>query len=118
MTRTVLTLAGLGLAAALAACSPKTEEKAVEAPKTAEGMAMDAAAAKAVKASGTVTSVDATAGVITVDHAPIPEVSWPAMTMGFKATPELAQSVKVGDKVAFDLTIKDGAGEITAIQKQ
>ncbi|MCX7586291.1 copper-binding protein [Phenylobacterium sp. 58.2.17] len=124
MKRTTLTLAGLGLAAVLTACSPKTEEKAVETapppetPKMAEGMAMDASAAKSVKATGTVTAVDAAAGVITVDHTPIPEANWPAMTMGFKATPALAQSVNVGDKVAFDLTIKDGAGEITAIQKQ
>ena len=53
-----------------------------------------------------------------VDHAPIPEVGWPAMTMGFKASPAIAKSVKVGDKVAFDLKVQGGAGEITAIRKQ
>ena len=128
MKRTTLTVMGLGLALTLAACGQQAEQKAAAdsaapAPAMPAGdnmasMASDAAAAKSVKAKGVVTAVDVAAGTITLDHEPIPEVSRPAMTMGFKATPELAQSVKVGDKVAFDLTIKDGAGEITAIKKQ
>ncbi|MBB3893299.1 Cu/Ag efflux protein CusF [Phenylobacterium haematophilum] len=128
MKRTTLTVMGLGLTLALAACGQPAEQKAAEAPAAPApampagdnmaSMASDAAAAKSVKAKGVVTAVDVAAGTITLDHEEIPEVSWPAMTMGFKATPELAQSVKVGDKVAFDLTVKDGAGEITAIQKQ
>ena len=40
------------------------------------------------------------------------------MTMGFKAAPALAGTVKAGDKVAFDLKLENGGGEITAIQKQ
>jgi Cu/Ag efflux protein CusF len=40
------------------------------------------------------------------------------MTMAFKAKAELLDRVKVGDKVAFDLALKDGAGEVTAVQKQ
>jgi Cu(I)/Ag(I) efflux system protein CusF len=38
--------------------------------------------------------------------------------MSFKASPDLAKQVKVGDKVAFDLKLQGGVGEITAIQKQ
>lgn len=38
--------------------------------------------------------------------------------MAFKATPELGQPAKVRDKVAFDLVIRDGAGEMTAIRQQ
>lgn len=49
---------------------------------------------------------------------PSPRPIWPAMTMAFKAKPELLGSVKVGDKIAFDLALKDGAGEVTAITKQ
>jgi Cu/Ag efflux protein CusF len=74
--------------------------------------------AKMAKATGTVTAVDSAAGSITVDHAPIPEIGWPAMTMAFKASPEMAKTVKAGDKVAFDVKIQGGAGEITAISKQ
>ncbi len=64
------------------------------------------------------TAVDKSAGTITLDHGPIAEANWPAMTMAFKAKPELIDSVKVGDKVAFDIALKDGAGEVTTIQKQ
>lgn len=133
MKRLILTAAALGLAGTLAACGQKeaTSVEAAAAPpapapaaaapvaagSNMPGMAMPADA-KMAKGTGTVTAVDATSGTITVDHAPIPEAEWPAMTMGFKATPALAQSVKVGDKVAFDLKLQGGAGEITAIQKQ
>lgn len=64
------------------------------------------------------TAVDATAGTITIAHAPIPEANWPAMTMGLKAAPQVAQGVAAGDKVAFDLKLEGSAGEITAIAKQ
>ncbi|MDP3855775.1 copper-binding protein [Phenylobacterium sp.] len=119
------TLTALGLALALVACSPKAEDKAAEATPAAPAHDMAkmdaapaAAAPSAAKGTGVVTAVDTAAGVITIDHAPINEAGWPAMNMGFQATPALAQSVKVGDKVAFDLTLKDGGGTITAIAKQ
>ena len=76
------------------------------------------AVATMAKGTGTVTAVDATAGTITIAHDPIPEANWPAMTMGFKASPQVAQGVKVGDKVAFDLKLEGSAGEITTIAKQ
>jgi Cu/Ag efflux protein CusF len=74
--------------------------------------------AQAARGTGTVTAVDPAAGTITINHGPIPEVNWPAMTMGFKATPEQVGSVKPGDRVAFDLRLQGGAGEITTIHKQ
>lgn len=134
MKRTLTTLALLAATAALAACGQKAETQTAEAPAApaasapmapapaAEGMAgMNMAAGgehKMAKGTGTVTAVDATAGTVTIDHGPIPEANWPAMTMGFKAAPALAQGVKAGDKVAFDLKLENGGGEITAIQKQ
>src|SRR3546814_11133437 len=73
-------------------------------------MAMPAdSAAKMAKGNGTVTAIDKAAGTVTLDHGPIPEANWPAMTMAFKAKPGLLDSIKVGDKVAFDLALKDGA---------
>ena len=75
-------------------------------------------AARMAKGTGTVTAIDMTEGKITLDHAPIPEANWPAMTMAFKAKPELIKNLKVGDKVAFDLALEGGTGEVTAIQKQ
>lgn len=126
-------LAGLGLAALLAACGQNAEttdeaanmaadsnsEMAAGMPDGMDNMEMSGdMAAKMAKGTGMVTAIDMAEGKITLDHAPIPEANWPAMTMAFKARPELIKSLKVGDKVAFDLALKGGAGEVMAIQKQ
>jgi Cu/Ag efflux protein CusF len=81
-------------------------------------MAPDANAAIKAKGHGTVTAIDKAAGTITLDHGPIPEAKWPAMTMAFKAAPSITDAVKVGDKVDFDLSLKGSDGEVTAIAKQ
>jgi len=70
------------------------------------------------KGHGTVTAIDKTAGTITLDHGPIPEANWPAMTMAFKAAPAISDAAKVGDKVDFDVTLVGSAGEVTAIHKK
>ena len=75
-------------------------------------------AAKMAKGSGKVTAVDKAAGTITLDHGPIAEANWPAMTMAFKAAPAVIESVKVGDEVNFDLKLNGNAGEVTAISKK
>lgn len=126
MKRTILTLVALGAATTLAACGPKAQTETAEAPpapaaappaEPMAGMPM-AGEEKMAKGTGAVTAMDAAVGSITIDHAPIPEAGWPAMVMAFKADPAMLKDVKVGDKVAFDLKLKDGAGEVTAIQKQ
>ena len=123
----------LALAFTLGACGQKPEATppatdavpiaTPEAPKT-DGMTskemskMDTGAATTAKGVGTVTAIDKTAGTITLNHGPMAEAKWPAMTMAFKATPpSLLDTVKVGDKVAFDLKLVEGGGEVTAIQK-
>lgn len=133
MKRLVLIASALTATVALAACNKA--DTAAQAPVAAPeatpvasaptasgsmaGMNMTSSdAAKMAKATGTVTAVDGQAGTITVSHGPIPEANWPAMTMGFKAAPNLVQAVKPGDKVAFELKLASGSGEITAIQKQ
>ncbi len=128
MKHLILTLAAIGAAAFLAACSKKeativeatTPPAATAATPVAPASDMAAmpmgAAAKMAKSTGTVTAVRA--GSISIDHAPIPEANWGAMTMSFKAAPDVAAQVKVGDKVAFDLKLLGGSGEVTAIQKQ
>ena len=116
----------LAAAALLSACGQKAETNATatEQPAAAnttsadmDNMAMPADT-KMGKGTGTVTAIDKAAGKITLDHGPIPAVGWPAMTMAFKAKPELLDSVAVGDKVAFDLTLHGNDGEVTAIAKQ
>jgi Cu(I)/Ag(I) efflux system periplasmic protein CusF len=118
-----IALSAAALALALAACSQKqaTEaEKPAAAPAGGSemaGMSMSGEAMMA-KGSGTVTAVDTAKGTVTIDHGPIAEANWPAMTMAFKAAPDVVGQVKAGDKVAFDLKLQGGAGEVTAIQKQ
>ena len=114
--------AALATAILLSACGQKADTTAPEKPAATTAAAdmgkMDMpVGAKMAKSTGTVTAIDKTAGKITLDHAAIPEVSWPAMTMAFGAKPALLDGVTVGDKVAFDVTIKGNYGEVTAITK-
>lgn len=40
---------------------------------------------------------------ITISHGPVPDLKWPAMTMGFgKPDPKAFQDIKVGDSVRFE----------------
>jgi Cu/Ag efflux protein CusF len=65
-----------------------------------------------------VKAVDEQAGTITIDHGPIPEADWPAMTMAFEARPAELAKVQPGEKVRFELKLKDGAGTITHIEAE
>ena len=127
MKHFILTLATLAATGSLSACSkeattvetavPPTAASATPAAPAPDMAAMPMAAdAKMAKGRGTVTAVSADS--VTIDHAPIPEANWPAMTMAFKASPDVAKSVKAGDKVAFDLKLQGGSGEVLAIRKQ
>jgi Cu(I)/Ag(I) efflux system protein CusF len=82
-----------------------------------EGHAAAPAAAKTGQGSGVVKKIDAKAGQVTLHHGPLPALGWPAMTMDFKAQPQLLEGVKSGQKVKF--TAVDGkTPEITAISPQ
>ena len=126
MNRSILISTALLATAALAACSKEdapapapTNEAAAPMPMAANAPATETAtAAKTGKGSATVTAVDAAAGTITLDHGPIPEVGWPAMKMTFNAAPDLVQSVKVGDKVSFDLQLSASGATVTAIRRE
>ncbi len=53
---------------------------------------------------GKVTEIDTKLGKVTLAHAPINELGWPAMTMGFNLIePKQLAKLKVGDDVEFDL---------------
>ncbi|MCX8475859.1 MAG: copper-binding protein [Sphingomonas sp.] len=124
----------LGLVALLAACGEKAATNAsapantVSAETSGNVAGMDNRSgdmdnmtmpmAKTAHATGTVKAIDKAAGTVTIEHGPIAEANWPAMTMAFKAAPGLLDSVKVGDKVAFDLKLEENGGEVTAITRQ
>ena len=61
-----------------------------------------AAAGKVHKASGKVTKVDQANGTVTVAHGPVASMSWPSMTMTFKAKEKaMLDKVKSGSQVEF-----------------
>ena len=71
-------------------------------------------AAKTATGTGTVTALNAGKRMITLDHAPMPEIDWPAMKMEFPvaASVDLAK-IKTGDKVQFTLM---GSGSNYTVQ--
>lgn len=70
---------------------------------------------KTASTTGTVEAVDAAAGKITIAHDPVDALGWPAMTMGFKATPEQIASVQAGQKVHFEFQAQGMDATITQI---
>ncbi|MGI8943877.1 MAG: copper-binding protein [Qipengyuania sp.] len=122
----LMTLAPLGIALGLSACAdPSNDTNEMRDDMSAamdempgDGGMMDASGdQQSASSTGTVTAIDARAGKVTLDHAAIAEANWPAMTMEFDARSELLEDIEVGDKVVFDVSIKDGGGEVTAIRK-
>jgi len=75
-------------------------------------------AAQTASATGTVKSVNVEKGTITISHGPVTELNWPAMVMGFAATPDQVAQVKEGDKVAFTFTSVGMNSRITSLDKQ
>lgn len=70
----------------------------------------------AANAEGTIESVDIAANRIVIAHGPVDALGWPAMTMGFKATPEQIASVQPGQSVRFEFTAQGMAATITRIE--
>lgn len=93
--------------------STPASEPATMASET-PAMAAETAARKA-SATGTVEAVDTAAGKITIAHGAVEALQWPAMTMGFKATPEQAASVQIGQQVQFEFESQGMDATITRI---
>ena len=70
------------------------------------------------QADGTVDSVDAKAGTVSLSHGPVPSLKWPAMTMEFKAAnASLLQALKPGAKVSFEFIERQpGEWVITSVK--
>ena len=71
--------------------------------------------AREASATGTVEAVDTAAGKITITHGAVEALQWPAMTMGFKATPEQVASVQAGQQVQFEFESRGMDATITRI---
>jgi Cu(I)/Ag(I) efflux system protein CusF len=71
------------------------------------------------KGVGVIEAIDARAGTLTIQHGPIPAVSWPAMTMTFRAKPaNLLAGLKVGQTIGFDTTVRGTTADVTAVRPQ
>ena len=82
-----------------------------------EGMKMDQPVTKSAvnQTKGVVKELDAKKGTVTLSHDPVPTLKWPAMTMAFKISPELAKGIEVGQKVDFEFQTQGMAATITKI---
>jgi Cu/Ag efflux protein CusF len=118
MKKAILMTTLLALPFALSACNKPTDEPKAQEPADEMGSMTLPVETKLAKGSGTVTAIDKSAGKITIKHGPIADLQWPAMTMGFASKPELLNSVAVGDKVDFDVTVTGNAGEVNALTKR
>jgi len=68
--------------------------------------------------SGTVQRVDASAGKITIDHGPIPNLDMDAMTMVFRTPdPAILEGVKAGDRIRFQAERVNGRISVIRIEK-
>lgn len=92
------------------------------APALAQPMGVQAGAAAPLtipagaEGIGQVKAIDAKAGTITIHHGPIAALNWPAMTMTFKAAPDVLKAAKPGQTVKF--TVQPQDNEVVAIQPQ
>ncbi|MDP3706524.1 MAG: efflux RND transporter periplasmic adaptor subunit [Polaromonas sp.] len=70
------------------------------------------------KAEGTVDSVDAGTGMVSISHGPVTSLKWPAMTMEFKtANDALLRALKPGATVAFEFVERQpGEWVITGVK--
>ena len=89
---------------------------AVAALALAPAAAVAQPAAATAEGVGQVKAVDAKAGTITLHHGPIAALGWPAMTMSFKAAPDVLKAAKPGQAVKFTLRTPDN--EVVALQPQ
>ncbi len=110
-TRSLLTMLGLALTAA--ATAPAADMAGMK----MDGAKMEESAAKAPvnRTKGVVKELDAKKGTVTLSHEAVSTLKWPAMTMAFKISPELAKGIEVGQKVDFEFEAKGMAGTVTKI---
>jgi len=79
-------------------------------------MEQNGSAVQTAKATGTVRKINEEKGSVTIAHGPVPELDWPPMTMGFKASPEQMEQINEGDEVEFEFTSEGMNSSITSIK--
>jgi len=69
------------------------------------------------KAEGNIKAINQEKHMVTIAHGAIPDIQWPAMTMGFTATPEQVMGLNAGDRVAFTFSVVGSAAKIESIEQ-
>ena len=105
----------VALALLVAACGEK-QEAATENREPAAGTPIAPASDKVYSGTGTVQSI--TDDKLAIAHGPISGIGWPAMTMTFTASPEIAGGAKVGDKVDFSFRQDGSAYVLTSLKRR
>jgi len=67
------------------------------------------------RTKGVVKELDARKGAVTLAHEAVPTLKWPAMTMTFRISPELAKGIEVGQKVEFEFQNQGAVATVTKI---
>ena len=121
MKKTLMIATLMAVPLTLSACGKKTEQPAPVATQAMDKQAMDAMAAPAAPKTGSgegkVVSVNASTGAITIEHGPIQQIDWPAMTMTFAVKDKgLLNKLSVGKTVTFQIT-KEGADYVVTSVK-
>jgi membrane fusion protein, copper/silver efflux system len=83
-------------------------------PEAAQGEAQN----DLVWAEGTIVAIEADRRVVTLDHAPVPELGWPRMVMDFRIGADVAiESLQVDDAISFGFVqTPDGRYEIRDVR--
>jgi len=68
------------------------------------------------RTNGVVRELDARKGTVTLAHEAVPTLKWPAMTMTFRISPELAKGIEVGQKVEFEFQNQGTVATVTKIE--
>lgn len=86
--------------------------------KSGQGMQGMPCAQQTAEGTGVVEAIDTAKGTVTIRHAAIASIRWPAMTMTFKAEPpSLLQGIAVGERVNFSLHPAGMHSTVTAITR-
>ena len=109
--KNISVLVALAAVPGLVACSDDTEADREHAIYAEEATP---AAHQVYETSGEVTALSD--GSITIDHGPVEEIGWPAMTMAFEVTdPAMIETVTVSDRVDFGFRESETGYALTSI---
>lgn len=112
------TMLATSLFVLLAACGNDGTGATAQAPEAVQPAPAPGAGAGGetrASATGTIDSIDAANHRIVISHGPVAALGWPAMTMGFVATPGQIGSVQPGQRVAFEFVVRGAESTLTRI---